>query len=92
MKGFMFSIEALMAVSIVIMATTMIWYSTTLVEQETNNIYLEQQSQKILTIYFNLPSQQSNPNNYLQYCGESIQYSSETKEFFEKTICVGVTK
>jgi len=92
MKGFMFSIESFMAVSVVILATTMLWYSSTLIQQETNNIQIQQQSEEMRTIYFNLPPQQSNPSNYIQYCGKVISYESATKQFYDKNICIGVIK
>ena len=92
MKGFMFSIEALLTVSVVILATTMLWYSGTLLQQETKNIQIQQQSEEILTIYFNLNSKQPDQSTYTQYCGKAISYASATKQFYDKNICKGVMK
>ena len=87
MKGFMFSIEALSAAAIVILALGIFSYSTSLNEPIINNKEIQTQSQTEMTLYFNLPSITSTTTANEQYCKKIITYSNNTNTLIEKNYC-----
>lgn len=93
MKGFMFSIEALLAVGLIAVAVTALW--TTVNEPQTNDLVnLKLQNSEVIHLYFN--TQTTTPANHdNQKCTLLYYYDSKTsKTYFEpkmsaKTICEG---
>ena len=90
-KGLLFSIEALMTASIIILV--ILAYSITQSNESTNtkNIEIMNQSEKAMTLYFNENQTRSNPATTTQYCSEIETFDTTTKQLISKTKCGGKT-
>jgi cell division protein FtsL len=90
MKGFLFSIEALLSVALIITALTIVQYETNQPQNTAETISLQTQSTQLSSIYFNLPSNTPSATDNTQYCTSIESYSRTTKNFVEKKICRGI--
>lgn len=87
MKGFLFSTEALLTLVVIILATSVFWYSSSFQIQPTNNIQIQAQSDKALMLYFNQNETLSEPSAVTQYCSKIIYYNPSIKQLLEKNSC-----
>ena len=88
-KGFMFSIEALCAVSIILLALGIFAYSTTTNETKTNNTQIKLQAEKQMVLYFNRTADAQNGTAKEQYCTKIVTYEAGSLPI--KTTCEGTT-
>ncbi|MFA6268786.1 MAG: hypothetical protein WCW13_03865 [archaeon] len=87
MKGYLFSTEVLFTMAIVILATSTLWYSSTLTQQNTSFLELQNQSAASEALYFNLNPSPGDNSATTQYCTTITTYSNETKQLFTKLNC-----
>jgi len=89
MKGFIFSIEALAAISIVMLALGIFAYSASLSQEKTNNTQIQSQADKQMMLYFNETANTPNPTAKEQYCTKIVYCvaSSPTPILDYKTYC-----
>ena len=90
MKGFLFSIEALFSMAIIVLAIGIVQYNTTQTPTNEPAILLQNQNNQLTTLYFNLPQTNSDPTTTNQYCAKIIQYDTSTKIVNSKSICRGI--
>ena len=89
MRGFIFSLEALATIAIVLLVCSIFFYTQTNQNQSTTHLEIKNQSTAATSIYFNLPEKLQDPNAETQYCTKITNYYAEQKQLFEKTICGG---
>ncbi len=90
MKGFLFSAEALLSLSVIILALLIVQYEPTqITNNETANIFQNQNSQ-LTTLYFNLPASTNDVNSVNQYCAKIERYSVVTKTYYDTNVCRGI--
>jgi hypothetical protein len=89
MKGFMFSIEAL-ATMAVILLTLSFYYVAETPNNETQKLELQHQSDKAMMIYFNEKTSTPNADTNQQYCGKINYYNPIKKKTEEKQTCRGI--
>ncbi|VVB74285.1 Uncharacterised protein [uncultured archaeon] len=87
MKGFIFSIEAIAALMIVLTIMGTLYFSTGNYMQKTNTLELQAQSQEASALYFNLPGQAVISNTQQQYCSKITVYVPDTKALSDKILC-----
>jgi len=87
MKGFIFSIETIAALMIVLTIFSTFYFSTGNYIQKTNILQIQAQSQEAAALYFNLPAQSIDSNTQQQYCSKITVYVTQTKAFSDKTLC-----
>ena len=94
MKGFIFSIESMMAVGFLLLAATTLW--VTVYENTDKDIIAQKlENTKIMTLYFNEPAKENNQTNINQKCENLFYYNSfvtintGTQTMSQKTICEG---
>jgi|GEM_PF-1609672 len=87
MKGFIFSIEAIAALVIVITIMGTLFFATGNYIQKTNTLEIQAQSQEASTLYFNLPGESVSTNTQQQYCAKITTYVPDTKVLSDKIIC-----
>jgi len=87
MKGFLFSIEALFAMIIIISAITIVQYGT--IQTPTNEpaVLFQNQNAQLTTLYFNLPGTNPTTTSTTQYCTTIEKYSPATKSFIDTNVC-----
>ncbi|MFA5931214.1 MAG: hypothetical protein WC821_02800 [archaeon] len=87
MKGFIFSTEALLTLIIIILATSVFWYTSSFQVQSTNNIQIQAQSDRAMTLYFDQNESLPNILATTQYCSKVIYYRVQSKQLLEKFSC-----
>ncbi len=87
MKGFIFSIEAIATLMIVLTILSTLYFSTGNYIQKTNALQIQAQSQEAAALYFNLPGQVVTSDTQQQYCSKITIYVPATKVFSDKIIC-----
>jgi len=90
MKGFLFSTEALFAMSIIILTLGIVHYETTQTTTSGQAILFENQNAQLITLYFNIPSSSADASATNQYCSKVEKYSTVTKTFFDTNVCRGI--
>jgi hypothetical protein len=90
MKGFMFSIEGIASLVIVLLALSMIALNAPVKQSETNMLELKMQSSKQMTMYFNLNEKSNDVNAITQYCTKVTKYDTFTKKVIDKNVCEGM--
>jgi Tfp pilus assembly protein PilV len=86
-SGAMFSVEALMMISVLILAVITLGFTSSSPSNNTKNIEIANQSEKAIMLYFNLPQTNSNPDSNIQYCGQIESFNTDSKQLSEKTKC-----
>jgi len=87
MKGYLFSTEALITLVVIILASSLFWYTSSLAQKETNTLQIQNQTDRAMTLYFNLPEKIAGTNTITQYCEKTIDYNSPSKALLEKKTC-----
>jgi len=95
MKGFLFSIDSLISIGLIILAATTLWVT---ISEKTNTqtISAGVQNLEIMTLYFNEPAIENVTTNQNQKCEELNYYDSNltkstgTQTISKKTICEGI--
>lgn len=87
MRGFMFSIEAMSAVAIIIIALGIFAYSTGTSHNPLHNKEIEAQSESTMGMYFNLPAVASNPSSLEQNCTQIVKYNYTSMSITSKNFC-----
>ncbi len=90
MKGFMFSIEGLFSITIILLVLSIIALNAPMKQTETNMLEMKLQSTKQTTMYFNLGEKTNDINAITQYCAKTYKYDTFAKIVIEKTVCEGV--
>ena len=86
MKGFMFSIEALFAVAIVILAIGVFAYGAASNEMTSNNTQIQSQAQGQMMLYLNWVESPSSTAKE-QYCENITYYDFSTNLLKDKASC-----
>jgi len=90
MKGFMFSVDALLSIAVVIAVLALFAQTTT---QETNSlslIQIQQQSDAMMTLYFDQNGLNPDFNSITQSCGTINYYNKLSNSLETKNICRGI--
>jgi len=87
MKGFIFSIEAVMALAIVLIVLGTFYFSTGNYIPRTNTLQIQMQSDEATALYFNEPGQSPQIDANQQYCAKISVYVPASKSFSDKTLC-----
>ncbi len=95
MKGFLFSIDSLISIGLILLAATTLWIT---ISEKTNTqtISAELQNIEIMTLYFNQPAKENNLTTQNQKCEELNYYDSNlTKKMgnqtmSKKNVCEGI--
>ena len=87
MKGFIFSIEAIAVLSILLVVLGMLYFSTASYVQKTGTLQIQAQSDEAAALYFNKPGQTASTDAQQQYCAKITVYVPGAKVFSDKTLC-----
>lgn len=87
MRGFLFSMEALAAAAVIILAIGVLAYSSSLGAAKANNTEIQGQAQEKMGLYFNDPLSSPNPLAKEQYCIKMTDYNYITKTLMDKNSC-----
>jgi hypothetical protein len=87
MKGFLFSIEALFTIAVIILITSTLYYAGAYQQKETTPFELQNQSDAAMTMYFNTPTQQGVITSEIQYCTKVSVYKSTVNAMQDKNVC-----
>jgi len=90
MKGFLFSAEALLSLSVIILALLIVQYEPTQISTNENAIIFQNQNTQLTTLYFNLPERTSDINSTNEYCAKIARYSPITKAYYDTNVCRGI--
>lgn len=94
MKGFIFSLDSLISIGLILLAATTLWATiseTTITDNTSEKLYNSQ----ITTLYFNENEKLSIQTNQIQKCEELSYYDSNITKttliptISQKTICEG---
>jgi hypothetical protein len=95
MKGFMFSIDSLMTIGLILLAATTLWV-TVYEKNNTELISPKLNNSEMMTLYFNEPAKENILTNQNQKCSDLYYYNSLTTKqptpaqtMDKKTICEG---
>ena len=86
-KGFMFSIEAIMSVALVLSVMGLIAYSSYYIEPQDNSLRLMTQADSAGMLYFNGPTVSLDYNNTV--CEKIVYYNITSKTIGDKNACRG---
>lgn len=95
MKGFMFSIDSLISIGLILLAATTLWVTIS-EKTNTDTISADLQNLEIITLYFNEPAKENVITNQNQKCEELNYYDSNlakttgTQTMSKKNICEGI--
>jgi hypothetical protein len=89
MRAFMFSLEALITIVIVLLACGVFFYAQTNQLQSTTHTEIKNQAASATSIYFNLNQVNQDPSAETQYCTRINTYNLNVKQLIDKNICGG---
>ncbi|MFA6064761.1 MAG: hypothetical protein WCW44_00640 [archaeon] len=90
MKGFLFSTEALLSMSVIILALLIVQYEPTQTSNIVPEVLFQNQNAQSTTLYFNLAGSSTDATNTNQYCTIIGRYSPITKNYFDSNVCRGI--
>ncbi len=92
MKGFLFSIDSMISIGLILIAATTLWVTI----NETNNLDLlspKLQNNEVIALYFNEPARVLDQNNQkceiLYYYDSKVTRQTFTQTLSQKNICEG---
>ena len=87
MKGFLFSIEALFTVAVIIAVISIFWSINSAPLSPQNPLMIQVQSNGATTQYFDLNATQETLTAQTQVCEKIIYYDYQAKAAAEKDVC-----